>query len=69
MQSAIVAQPAGFAGFIPTVGETSQVQIGDSVIVRHTNDSVEIIDRSSRTVRLVDPRPDAEHPGRAERRR
>ncbi len=57
MQSAIVAQPAGFAGFIPTSGETSQVQIGDSVILRHTNDSVDILDRSSRTVRLVIPDP------------
>jgi DNA-binding SARP family transcriptional activator/WD40 repeat protein len=57
MQSAIVAQPAGFAGFVPTVGETSQVQIGNSVILRHTNDSVEIIDRTSRAVRLSIPDP------------
>jgi DNA-binding SARP family transcriptional activator/WD40 repeat protein len=57
MQSAIVAQPAGFAGFIPTEGETSQVQIGDSVMLRHTYDSVEIIDRESRAVTAVIPDP------------
>ena len=55
MQSAIVAQPTGFAGFIPIEGETSQVKIGGSVIVRHTSDSVEIIDRQSRAVTVVIP--------------
>lgn len=55
MQSAIVAQPAGFAGFIPSDGETSHVEIGESFILRHTNESVEIIDRASRAVSLVIP--------------
>lgn len=55
MQSAIVAQPAGFIGFIPASGETSQVRIGSSMIVRHTNAAVEIIDRATRDVRLVIP--------------
>jgi WD40 repeat protein len=57
MQSAIVAQPPGFAGFIPTEGETSQVQIGGSVIVRQTADSVEIIDRQSRAITAEIPDP------------
>jgi DNA-binding SARP family transcriptional activator/WD40 repeat protein len=57
MQSAIVAQPPGFAGFIPTEGETSQVQIGGSVIVRQTDDSVEIIDRQSRAITAEIPDP------------
>ena len=55
MQSAIVAQPTGFTGFIQAEGETSHVQIGDSVILRHTNDRVEIIDRASRAISLVIP--------------
>ncbi len=57
MQSAIVAQPPGFAGFIPTEGETSEVQIGGSVIVRQTDDSVEIIDRQSRAITAEIPDP------------
>ncbi len=56
MQSAIVAQPAGFIGFIPS-GESGEVQIGPSVIARHTLASVEIVDRASRAVRLVIPDP------------
>ena len=60
MQSAIVAQPTGFAGFIPNTGETGQVKIGGSVIVRHTGDSVEIIDRKSRADHHCDPGPDPE---------
>jgi WD40 repeat protein len=59
MQSAIVAQPPGFAGFIPTEGETSQVHIGGSLIVRQTHDSVEIIDRQSRSVTAEIPDPTA----------
>ncbi len=58
MQSAIVAQPPGFIGFIPS-GETGEVLIGSSVIARHTLASVEIIDRGSRAVRLVIPDPTA----------
>ena len=57
MQSAIVAQPDGFIGFIPSEGETSHVKIGSSVIVRHTSKSVEIIDRQSRAITAVIPDP------------
>lgn len=57
MQSAIVAQPTGFAGFIPIEGGTSQVKIGGSLIVRHTSESVEIIDRQTRAITIVIPDP------------
>ena len=69
MQSAIVAQPAGFAGFIPTSWRDqpgADRRVGDRAAhLRQRRDHRSVEPNRARR----DPRSDDEHSGRAERRR
>ena len=58
LQSALIASPPGFLGYIPA-GELGEIELGRDIAARHTYESVEIIDLDSRKVTVTIPDPGA----------